>query len=66
MAPALYCIMTDSAESVPCLAVPRRLEGATLSKFADAVVAACPDGWPPLLMIDFEKSTFIEPAGSSF
>ena len=37
-----------------------------MSKFADAVVAACPDGWPPLLMIDFEKLTFIEPAGVVF
>jgi hypothetical protein len=60
--------MSDSqaTASIPCLDIPRRFEGATLSKLADAVVTACPDAWPPELILDFHRLDFIQPAGVIF
>ena len=57
---------SSASASIPCIDVPRRFDGATLSNLADAVVAACPEGWPPELILDLEKLDFIQPAGVIF
>jgi hypothetical protein len=64
--PAETPMSGSPAAAIPCIDIPRDFEGATLSKFADAVVAACPDGWPPELVLDFDKLNFIQPAGVIF
>jgi hypothetical protein len=56
------------AAAIPCIDIPRHFEGTleVCAKFADAVVAACPDGWPPELILDFDRLNFIQPAGVIF
>lgn len=59
---------TLSAESPPrpSIAIPRNFKGATLGRFVGDIVDACPDGWPPILELDFQTLSFIRPAGVVF
>jgi hypothetical protein len=61
--------MSDSSSTAPpppSFEVPRRFEGATLSTLAENIATGCPappEGWPPLLVLDFQRLNFILPAG---
>lgn len=57
--------MNDSA-TAPSFVIPKRFEGATLSTFAESIVAGCPGGLPSNLVIDFQTLNFIQPAGVVF
>jgi hypothetical protein len=50
----------------PSIAIPRNFKGATLSRLAEDIAAGCPEGWPPLLELDFQNLGFIRPAGVVF
>jgi hypothetical protein len=61
--------MSDSASTAippPSFEIPRSFEGATLSTLAEAIAAGCPEGWPPMLVLDFQRLNFIQPAGVIF
>jgi anti-sigma regulatory factor (Ser/Thr protein kinase) len=59
-------VMTDSISPVPCFAIPARFDGPTLSRLAEDIAAGCPQGWPPKLILDFQRLNFIQPAGVIF
>jgi anti-sigma regulatory factor (Ser/Thr protein kinase) len=61
--------MSDSASTAippPSFEIPRSFEGATLSTLAEAIAAGCREGWPPMLVLDFQRLNFIQPAGVIF
>ncbi len=57
--------MNDSA-TAPSFIIPTRFEGATLSTLAESIAAGCPGGLSSKLVLDFQKLSFIEPAGVVF
>jgi anti-sigma regulatory factor (Ser/Thr protein kinase) len=52
--------------SVPKILLPSQFEGLSLSVVAADVVAQCPDGWPPKIIIDFSNLRFVRPVGVTF
>lgn len=50
----------------PTIELPGQFDGLSLSAVAADVVAKCPNGWPPKIVIDFKSLRFIRPAGVVF